>query len=261
MKKQFNFSVKLIRTDNGGEYRGGKFRDYCRRNGIVQQFTTPESPFQNGVAERLNRTVVEGARAILAEKNLPKELWLAAMSYFLEIRNMMVKGENIVLNDIHAFGDKVFYSNFDKRKLDDKVKEGLYLGMDDESKGIRVLTEDRAVLIRRDYKWKKEPNEWTWENEETENIPKMDDIEILEKMPIKPKKHTELEDSEDEICGYTEDPFTPRKEIPREKCVFVYKCTTEDIPKTYQEAMKEKSRDIWQEAIKSELYSLMENNT
>ncbi len=55
----------------------------------------------------------------------------------------------------------------------------------------------------------------------------MDDIEILEKMPIKPKKHTELEDSEDEICGYTEDPFTPRREIPREKCVFVYKCTTE----------------------------------
>ncbi len=91
MKKQFNFSVKHIRTDNGGEYRGGKFRDYCRRNG--------------------------------------KELWLAAMSYFLEISNMMVKGENIVLNDIHAFRDKVFYSNFDKRKLDDKVKEGLYLGI------------------------------------------------------------------------------------------------------------------------------------
>ena len=44
--------VVIVRTDGGGEFRGGTFGDLCRSRGIKQEFTTADSPQFNGVAER-----------------------------------------------------------------------------------------------------------------------------------------------------------------------------------------------------------------
>ena len=44
--------VVIVRTDGGGEFRGGKFRDLCRSRGIKQEFTTADSPQFNGIAKR-----------------------------------------------------------------------------------------------------------------------------------------------------------------------------------------------------------------
>ena len=40
---------RRLRTDNGAEYTGNKFKDYCRVSRIKQEFTVPETPQQNGV--------------------------------------------------------------------------------------------------------------------------------------------------------------------------------------------------------------------
>jgi transposase InsO family protein len=57
--------VKVLRSDNGGEYVSNKFGSFCRDRGIVQQFTPPYTPQLNGVAERMNRTLIESARYML----------------------------------------------------------------------------------------------------------------------------------------------------------------------------------------------------
>ena len=44
--------VEIVRTDGGGEFRGGKFGDLCRSRGIKQEFTTADSSQLNGAAER-----------------------------------------------------------------------------------------------------------------------------------------------------------------------------------------------------------------
>ena len=44
--------VVIVRSDGGGEFRGGEFGDLCRTRGIKQEFTTADSPQFNGVAER-----------------------------------------------------------------------------------------------------------------------------------------------------------------------------------------------------------------
>ena len=49
--------LKCVRSDNGGEYIG-PFDEYCKLNGICHQRTIKKSPQQNGVAERMNRTIV-----------------------------------------------------------------------------------------------------------------------------------------------------------------------------------------------------------
>ena len=67
--------IKALRTDNGGEYVSKEFTEYLKMKGIRHQRTTPYSPQQNGESEHLNRTIVEMARAMLAQAKLPRSLW------------------------------------------------------------------------------------------------------------------------------------------------------------------------------------------
>ncbi|GMF31059.1 unnamed protein product [Phytophthora lilii] len=65
VKTQYRQRVKCIRTDNGGEYTSKRFDAFCRQEGIIHQTSAPYSPQQNGLAERMNRTLTEMARSIV----------------------------------------------------------------------------------------------------------------------------------------------------------------------------------------------------
>ncbi|GJZ14843.1 retrovirus-related pol polyprotein from transposon TNT 1-94 [Tanacetum coccineum] len=54
--------VKQLRSDNRTEFRNQTFEVFCDENGISQNFSSPCTPEQNGVAERRNRTLIEAAR-------------------------------------------------------------------------------------------------------------------------------------------------------------------------------------------------------
>ncbi|KAJ4710707.1 Retrovirus-related Pol polyprotein from transposon TNT 1-94 [Melia azedarach] len=70
--------VKKLRTDNGKEYISNEFDKFCEDAGIQHRLTVPYSLQQNGVCERKNRTLLEMARSMLYEKNLPKKFWAEA---------------------------------------------------------------------------------------------------------------------------------------------------------------------------------------
>ena len=62
--------IKVLRSDNGGEYIDKEFTGFCAREGIKREWTTPYNSEQNGVAERKNRTIVEAARAMHYDQNM-----------------------------------------------------------------------------------------------------------------------------------------------------------------------------------------------
>ena len=72
--------INNIRSDNGGEYTSKEFERYCTEKGISRQFTNPNCPEQNGVSERLNRTIIEAARSVLYHASLPLKFWAEAVS-------------------------------------------------------------------------------------------------------------------------------------------------------------------------------------
>lgn len=72
-EKQTGFKLKVLRTDNGTEYVNKAMLNYLRKEGICHQTTTPYTPEQNGMAERMNRTLVEKARCMLIDSGLNKE--------------------------------------------------------------------------------------------------------------------------------------------------------------------------------------------
>lgn len=69
-----------LRCDQGGEYCSNQLREYCSAEGILLEYHEAYSPELNGVAERMNRTLVEKAKAMLFDSNLPKEMWTEAIS-------------------------------------------------------------------------------------------------------------------------------------------------------------------------------------
>ena len=72
--------MKKLRTDNGGEYTSTEFESYLKNSGIEHQYTIPKTPEQNGVSERMNRTLVKKVRSMLADSGLPQKIWAEALS-------------------------------------------------------------------------------------------------------------------------------------------------------------------------------------
>jgi len=70
--------IKVLRSDNGGEYTSRDFSDFCIEAGIKREYTVPYNPQQNGVAERKNKSIVEATKAMIHDQNLPMILWAGA---------------------------------------------------------------------------------------------------------------------------------------------------------------------------------------
>ena len=80
VETETSFKVKCLRSDNRGEYIDGGFSEYCAIQGIRMEKTIPGTPQQNGVAERMNRTLNERARSMRLHAGLPKTFWADVIS-------------------------------------------------------------------------------------------------------------------------------------------------------------------------------------
>ena len=72
--------VKCLRSDNGGEYIDGGFSEYCAAQGIRMEKTISRTPQQNGVVERMNRTLNECVRSMRLHVGLSKTFWADAVN-------------------------------------------------------------------------------------------------------------------------------------------------------------------------------------
>ena len=69
-----------MQSDNGGDYIFTEFNEFCSEKGISRQFTLPYSPQQNGVAERMNRSILQSTCSMLHEANLSHNFWAEAVT-------------------------------------------------------------------------------------------------------------------------------------------------------------------------------------
>ena len=57
VENESNYKIKCLRSDRGGEFTSNEFFHFCEEHGIRREFSTARAPQQNGVVERMNRTV------------------------------------------------------------------------------------------------------------------------------------------------------------------------------------------------------------
>ncbi|CAI7775381.1 unnamed protein product, partial [Closterium sp. NIES-54] len=89
-QRESGHKVKVIRTDNGGEFIGADFEAVLKKKGIQHQLTVPYNPQQNGVVERFNRTLQEGARTLLGRAGLPDPFWVTALRQVALVKNRVL---------------------------------------------------------------------------------------------------------------------------------------------------------------------------
>ncbi|GJT09166.1 putative ribonuclease H-like domain-containing protein [Tanacetum coccineum] len=71
LENQLSHNVKIIRCDNGTEFKNHAMNELCAKKGIKREFSVARTPQQNSVAERKNKTLIEAARTMLAGSLLP----------------------------------------------------------------------------------------------------------------------------------------------------------------------------------------------
>ncbi|GJT54267.1 putative ribonuclease H-like domain-containing protein [Tanacetum coccineum] len=129
-----DLKVKVIRCDNGTEFKNMVMNQFCEMKGIKREFNVARTPQQNGVAKRKNKTLIEVARTMLADSKLPTTFWAEAVNIACYVQNrvLVIKphnnflGRKPSLSFIRPFGCPVTILNTIDRlgKFDGKTDEG-----------------------------------------------------------------------------------------------------------------------------------------
>lgn len=165
--------LKILRSDNGGEYLSKDFQEYLRVRGIQHQKTSPYTPEQNGVAERMNRTLIEMARTMLLSRRVSQVLWADAILAACHVRNRIptsanggyipvlvwIQGEKTsnskneledVVSHLRTFGCLAYLKETSQlSKFSDRTMAGVMVGYshEDGTKAYRIL-DPKSMTIR-----------------------------------------------------------------------------------------------------------------
>ena len=276
--------IGTLRTDNGGEYISIEFAEYLESRHIQHQTTVPHTPEQNGVAERMNRTLLEKARSMIAHADLPKSYWAEAVSTAAHLRNRLptrALPDGVTpyerwyerkpdLSTLKVFGC-IGYAHIpdpQRRKLDDKAVKLRFIGYSRQTKGYRMIDDaTKKVYIRRDVTF----NELDFGRKE---VTRTED-QKAETLEITPNSETAERPKQVQPPVEIE-PEEPRPERRRGPPVrfgideyadlavtehFAYRAYVTDEPGTIQEALATDEATQWKAAADDEYQSLLDNDT
>ena len=145
-KTQHGVNIKRLRSDRGGEYTGGNFTKYLEEQGTERRLTTHDTPQHNGVAEALNRRLLERVRAMIHGTDLPRNLWGEAINHAVWLKNRTstralgnvtpykrLYGSKPYLGGVPEWGQRVWVHDNTGSKLDSRANEARWIGFDSDS--------------------------------------------------------------------------------------------------------------------------------
>jgi len=166
VEKSHDKDLKVLQSDNGGEYISKEMLGYLENRGIRHKPTTPRNPYQNGVAERLNRTLKELIRSMLHHRSLPKKFWAEALNVAVHVRNRVTTrglgpkttpfevlfGRKPNLSYLRVFGSRCWYRVGHQQvdKLDRRAREAVMIGYARGIRGYKLwdIAEEKVVVSR-----------------------------------------------------------------------------------------------------------------
>nr|GEW23799.1 putative ribonuclease H-like domain-containing protein [Tanacetum cinerariifolium] len=161
LENLLSLKVKVIRCDNGTEFKNSDINEFCGLKGIKREFSVPRTPRQNGSAEKKNRTLIEAARTLLEDSLLPIPFWAEAVNTACYVQNRvlvtkpynktpyeLLHGRLPSIGFMRPFGCPVTILNTldPLGKFQGKVNEGFLVGYSVCSKAFRVFNSRTRIV-------------------------------------------------------------------------------------------------------------------
>nr|KYP45754.1 Retrovirus-related Pol polyprotein from transposon TNT 1-94 [Cajanus cajan] len=162
VERQSGKKLKHIHTDNGGEYCG-PFDVYCKQHGIAHEKTPLKTPQLNGLAERMNKTLLERVRCMLSDAKLPKHFWGEALYTTVHVINLTPTvilnsevpdkiwfGKNASYDHLRVFSCKAFVHipRDERSKLDAKTRQCIFIGYGEDEFGYMFYDPVEKKIVR-----------------------------------------------------------------------------------------------------------------
>jgi hypothetical protein len=151
--------IKVLCSDHRGEYLSKAFDKHLAAVGTARQLTTHDTPQLNGIAERLNWTLLEHICALQHATGLPKMLWGEALRHATWLKNQTAThaldnktpfealyGTTPDLSEVQPWGCKVWVHNDNGSKLDVHAREGQWLGFNVNTQAHRVFWPNSGTI-------------------------------------------------------------------------------------------------------------------
>ncbi|GJT47870.1 putative ribonuclease H-like domain-containing protein [Tanacetum coccineum] len=154
IENQLDHKVKVIRCDNGTEFKNRIMNQFCEIKGIKREFSVARTPQQNGVAERKNRTLIEATRTMLVDSMLPTTFWAEAVNIVCYVLNRvlvikpynktpyeLIHGRSPLIDFMKPFGCPVTILNTRDHlgNFNGKADKGYFVGYSVVSKAMRNM--------------------------------------------------------------------------------------------------------------------------
>ncbi|KAH9782190.1 Integrase catalytic domain-containing protein [Citrus sinensis] len=165
VENQTGKKLKVLKTDNGLEYCNKMFDEFCSREGIARHITVRLTPQHNGLAERMNRTLMEKVRCMMIQSKLPKGLWAETLltacvlvnlntSSTLDFKTPYEKwcGKPANYSKLKVFGCTA-YAHANQGKLAPRALKGMFIGYPEGVKGYKIWYTDLSppkCIVSRD---------------------------------------------------------------------------------------------------------------
>ncbi|KAJ8737027.1 hypothetical protein PYW07_000298 [Mythimna separata] len=299
VETQQSKKIKILRSDNGGEFCSSEMENYLRQCGIVHQKTNSYTPEQNGLSERYNRSIVEKARCFLFDAQFEKFLWAEAVNTAVYIKNRtptasikenttpyeLWTGRKPKLDHLRIFGSPVMVHvpKEKRRKWDKKAKKMFLVGYSENIKGYRMYDPiARNIIVARDVVVmeniddssattitinEERPPEGVQEEEEQDTSVSQKDETFI---PGNSSSDTDtsysdtLSPEDMDLVSMQRDSSTPEKRVRRKPDYYGYANMCAEMtgePITVSDILNSPEKEQWQCAMKEELKSFRENDT
>ena len=135
--------LKCLRFDNGGEFKSDEFVIFFQQRSIRREYTAPYNPEQNGIPERMNRTIQEREVAMLEQSGLSDGFWSEALLTAVHIINLssskplrykipqeLWSRKTLDYGKLRIFGCEVYarVPKDDRRKFQSQSRKCIFLG-------------------------------------------------------------------------------------------------------------------------------------
>lgn len=275
--------VKVVRSDHGGEFIDERCSNLFTTNSITHEMSAPYTPQQNGLVERENRTLMELARSMMLDVNVPKQLWSEALHTAAYVLNLIPnkKQNNIspyelwtkkkpVYEHLHKFGSLVYARIPDqlRKKLDPKARPFIFVGYTHTPKNYKIFCpRTNHISVSRDVRFINDENDVQEVlkqalNLDYKHVDEYEKIDEAIKTTQTNKRIAEGSEEEEEEEVINSNTQQAESNSTPDLINLALQTVLKDIePNTFEEAVASVDRTKWMEAMKEELNSLVKNDT